>query len=540
MINLIPMPNNMSLKNGKCYIFRNRVLVKVAPELMGVRDLIDDAMKVRTYDAEKDCHLEFVYDPFHAEETYSLETFEGKAVVTAGSYSGAFYGLMTLRQLFSCDITKSETLIGEMLEISKDCPKYAWRGLHLDESRHFFGMEVVKRYLDFMSLYKLNRFHWHLTDDQGWRVEIEKYPLLTEIGAYRKGSQLHGWGCTEMDNTPHGGFYTKEQIREIISYAKDRCIEIIPEIDFPAHCAPVFAAYNHLACRNIPCEVPDYCGEVIPKQRGIKNWNRTLCLGKDETISFVYDVIDEIAELFPFEYFHVGGDEAPRNEWKECPACQKRIKDENLKNETNLQAWFTNKVNAHLKSRGKIMVGWNEILASNLTDTDIVAQYWTPMSDKKVLSHIGKGGNVILSKHKNFYFDMHYDYCTVEGTYSYEPSKSGIKESQLSNVLGLEGELWTEWVSSEKQLQFMVFNRALALSENAWSRGKSFSSFKERLQNHKKIMDTMGFYYGYDFITMKKNKGLKSRLSKANGFSMKHIDAEYRINELHAAKEKVL
>ncbi len=537
MINIIPMPNNMSLKNGKCYIFRDRVLVKVAPELKKIRDLIDSTMKVRTYDATENCHLEFIYDPFHADEVYSIETFEGSIKVTAGSYSGAFYALMTLRQLFACDTSERETLIGEMLCIKKDSPKYRWRGLHLDESRHFFGMEAVKKLLDFMSLHKLNRFHWHLTDDQGWRVEIRKYPLLTEIGSYRKGSQLHSWNCPEMDNTPHSGFYTQQQIKEIVSYAKDRCIEIIPEIDFPAHCAPVFAAYNDMACRSIPCEVLDFYGGIIPKKRGIKNWNRTLCLGKDEVISFVCDIIDEVSELFPFEYFHVGGDEAPHNEWKECPACQKRIKDENLKDEYDLQGWFTNKVNTYLKSKGKTMVGWNEILASKLTDHDIVAQYWTPRSDKNIIPHIEKGGNVILSCHKNFYFDMHYNYCTVHDTYSYEPSKSGIGKEMLDRVFGIEGELWTEWIPSEKHLHFMLFNRSLALSENAWTLGKNYGSFTERLQNQKKIMDTMDFYYGFDFLTMKKNTALKKYLSKANGFTMKHNDAEFRLNEIHAAKE---
>mgnify|MGYP003298330335 FL=1 len=260
--------------------------------------------------------------------------------------------------------------------------------MQLDESRHFFGMQEVRKLIDYMAMYKLNRFHWHLTDDQGWRIEIKKHPLLTEIGSKRKGSQLHSWRSLDMSHTPVEGYYTHEDIKQIIAYAKARCVEIIPEIDFPAHCASVLASYNDLACREISCEVPDFFGGIIPESRGMKDWNRTLCLGKDEVLSFVYDVIDEVAELFPFPYFHVGGDEAPKNEWEKCPRCQERMKAEGLKNETELQGWFTNKLNAYLKTQGKIMIGWNEVLAAKGIDSDIVAQYWISRNGKNVIKHL--------------------------------------------------------------------------------------------------------------------------------------------------------
>lgn len=536
MISIIPAPNNLTVKEGNCYLYKKRMLLKIDSELAAIEKLVGRYLGAVTENSEDEAHIEFIFDDTLGEETYSLITEAYKAKVFAGTYSGAFYGLMTLRQLFLADANDTETLCCEQVEILHDGPVHQWRGLQLDESRHFFGKETVKKYLDFMALYKLNRFHWHLTDDQGWRIEIEKYPLLTEIGAYRKGSQLHAWTCPETDPTPHGGYYTKEDIKEIIAYAKERCIEIIPEIDFPAHSAAAIASYNNLACREIPCEVFDFCGGIIPQKRGIKSWNRTLCLGKDEVIDFVKDVIDEVAELFPFPYFHVGGDEAPTDEWKKCPHCQKRIKDEKLKNEVNLQAWFTNVINAHLKEKGKTMIGWNEVLASKNTDTDVVAQYWTPKKDKNVLKHLKKGGQVILSNHKSFYFDMHYSYCTPKGTYSFKPEKVKIKKELKDSVLGYEAEMWTEWITNENQLFFMLFNRGLALSENAWSIKKDYSFFKTRLNSHKKLMKNMGIYFGNDLITMQKNKGYKKRKAKKNGFSHKHYDSEYRLNELYNEK----
>ncbi len=538
MIKLIPMPNNLIIKEGDCFLYKKRVILKVAQELQTIRPLVKEYLPIETRESEDAAHIEYIYDSDLGEETYSLIAEACCVKVFAGTYSGAFYGLMTLRQLFLTDEIDEETFICPQLEIREDSPENKWRGLHLDESRHFFGKDTVKKYLDYMALYKLNRFHWHLTDDQGWRIEIEKYPRLTEVGSYRKGSQLHAWDCKEMDHTPHFGYYTKEDIKEIIAYAKERCIEIIPEIDFPAHSAAAIAAYNELACRNIECEVFDFFGAVIPQGRGNKNWNRTLCLGKNDVIDFVKDVIGEVADLFPFEYFHVGGDEAPTNEWKKCPECQKRIKAEKLKDEVDLQRWFTNEINAFLKSKGKIMVGWNEVLASNKTEPDVVAQYWTPKDDKNVIRHLKKGGKVILSNHKNFYFDMYYAYCTVEDTYKFKPEKLKIKNELKDNILGVEAELWTEWIVNEKQLFFMLFNRGLALSENAWSKNKNFKSFKNRLEAHKAIMDKMGIYYGENILTMKKSKKFRKKMAKKNGFTHKHYDSDFRISEIYDSKLK--
>lgn len=533
MLNLIPIPKNYKEFKGGYSIDRDAVAVSFDKELQEIENVICEILKIQIAEPQKNVDISFVYDEKADKDAYSLSITDSGVKVYASSYEGAFYAMTTLRQLYKTDITDNKLLTASCVEIKNDKPLYEWRGLQLDESRNFFGKDTVKKLLDFMSLYKLNRFHWHLTDDQGWRVEVKKYPLLIEIGSKRNGTQLHSWSSIDKDPTPHEGHYTQEDIKEIIAYAKKRCIEIIPEIDFPAHCASAIAAYNYLACREIPWQVFDFCGNKLAEKQGIKNWNRPLCLGKDKVIDFAVDVISELADLFPFEYFHVGGDEAPTNEWKKCPNCQERMRKENLKNETELQGWFTNKLNAALKAKGKTMVGWNEILASNI-DRDIVAQYWTPGTDKNVNNHLQNGGKVILSNHKYFYFDMRYSYCTPKSTYKFSYKDSGIPEECKDKVLGVEGENWTEWTRTEKALFFKIFNRGLALAETAWSDEsvKNYSSFVERMQKQKKIMDALDIFYGSDDITMQKATLRKRYLSKKYGFSHDDNDSEFRLQEI--------
>ncbi|MGN0447643.1 MAG: beta-N-acetylhexosaminidase [Acutalibacteraceae bacterium] len=528
MTNLIPVPEKVKVFEGTFSFAGEKIILDCSNELIKVIPAVERAFGME-FKQGKNPELSFVYSSGESDESYSLEISQSGITVYAKAYAGAFYGLQSLTQLY---IIHGGSF--PLMKITCDEPKYKWRGLHLDESRHFFGKATVKKLLDFMALYKLNRFHWHLTDDQGWRIEIEKYPLLTEIGSKRKGSQLKNWNSKEMENIPHEGFYTKEDIKEIIAYAKDRCIEIVPEIDFPAHCASAIASYNHLACRKIECEVPDFYGWIIPQSRGIKNWNRPLCLGSDEAVQFALDVIDEVAELFPYKYFHVGGDEAPTNEWKACPDCQKRIKDNGLKNEVALQGWFTNRVNAHLKEKGKIMIGWNEVLASSIVDRDIVCQYWTPKKDRNVFTHLEKGGQVILSWHKYFYFDMLHSYCGVEDVYNFTSKTAGIKPKWEKDILGVEAETWTEWIDEENELFFKIWNRTLALSECAWSYDgvKNYKDFCERLQKHKIIADKKDIYYGSDEYTMHKAKSKKARLCKKQGISINDYDCEYELDKL--------
>lgn len=532
MLNVIPMPGLYYKEDGKIVLERNKI--KVDCQNKEIRDRILPMIKelLKSDYIETEENPDIIIRPFENKiEQYSIIMRDGKITIKVTNYRDAIYALSTLRQLFMTDLP-GDTLTSRCYSIIMDFPHKKVRGLQLDESRHFFGVETVKKLLDFMSLYKLNRLHWHLTDNQGWRIEIKKYPLLTEIGSKRKGSQLHHWQCSEMDETPHEGFYTQAQIKEIIDYAADRCIEIVPEIDFPAHCASAIAAYNDLACRDIPCEVFSFFSGKIPSSQGITDWNRPLCLGKDESLQFVFDVLDEVCELFPSQFIHVGGDEAPRQEWEKCPHCQKRIKDENLKDEAQLQGWFTNKINEHLKSKNKRMICWNEVLESGIADKDIIIQYWTPKPDRRVKQHIKAGGDVLLSCHKYMYFDMLHSYCTTKGTYYFDIKKAHLPKRYDRDICGYEGEIWTEFISNEDQLFFMLFNRALALSESAWTLDRDFYDFEQRVERHKKIMDALGISYGPDYLTMKKSTLKKRVLAKKHGIDPKHFDSEYRLSKI--------
>lgn len=533
MINLIPMPLSVTESFEVYSMEKKNATVFLSTELEGIYEILPLILNCEFKKAKDTADIRFIYDDAEEKEGYSLKINDKGVKIFASSYEGAFYALQTLRQLFESDIKNKKMLSARYTVITNDSPRYKWRGLQLDESRHFFGKDTVKKLLDFMAMYKLNVFHWHLTDDQGWRIEIEKYPLLTEIGSKRQGSQIKNWECTEYDYTPVEGCYTKDDIKEIVEYAKKRCIDIVPEIDFPAHCAAAIAGYNHLACREIPCEVFDFFGTIIAEKRGIKNWNRPLCLGKEEVYNFVFDVIDEVSELFPFPYFHVGGDEAPTNEWKECSCCQKKMKEEKLKDETELQGYFTNRVNEHLKSKGKIMIGWNEVLKAKLLNRDIVAQYWTPGKDANVTKHLKEGGKVILSCHKYFYYDMMHTYATVKNAYTFNPLSNNVPKSCMNAVLGIECENWTEWTDSEDMLFFKLYNRTVAMAENAWSDEsvKDYKDFAKRLQRHKYYADELGYYYGLDEVVMEKNELMKNKIIKKLGISFKDFDCEYKVDK---------
>lgn len=459
-------------------------------------------------------------------EAYTLEVNKNEIIINSGSEIGAYYAFQSLRQ-----ISKYEFGVRRVpCCVINDCPKYKWRGQQFDEARHFFGKDEVKRLLDFMFMMKLNVFHWHLTDDIGWRIEIDKYPLLTKIGSKRSYTQIHGWGSTDTDNTPYEGYYTKSDIAEIVDYAEKRGIMIVPEIDFPAHSASALAAYPQLACRELEREVPGYLGSKIPQSvYGIKDWNRPICVGKENTVQFVLDVIDEVSELFPAPYFHIGGDEAPKDEWKKCPHCQKAIRDNGLKNEEDLQGWFNNIVCRHLRKKGKKMIGWNEVLKAGNLDKNVIVQYWTPRRDRNVEKYCESGGNVILSNHQAFYFDMPYAQYPLGNTYNYSPEKYRIS-NENDNVLGLEAEAWTEWIDGREKLDLMLFPRMQALAENAWSQAqnKSFDGFLERLESFKRFFKLLDVNYAENSVAMPKNPFERAKIRK--NFHCGDTHLEVKIN----------
>lgn len=498
MINLIPMAQNVKEKNG-FYTFPGAVNVFSEIELPLVNTVSQEDGAIRIF---KDDSL--------AKDEYCLKIDSNGVKIKASDKIGAYYALQSVRMLGRFDEGKKTLPYVEI----KDKPRFEWRGLSLDESRHFFGKEYIKKYLDEMFRLKLNVFHWHLTDDQGWRIEIKKYPLLTEIGSKRAYTHIGGWKCTKKDETPYGGYYTQEDIKEIVEYAKERCISIVPEIDVPAHFAAALAAYPELACRNLKREVPGYFGGLIPTLAGVRDWNRPLCMGKESSIKFMFDVYDEVCELFPFEYFHVGGDECDVSEWKTCPDCQRAMKDNNLTSERDLQRLLTNKLCEYLKSKGKHMIGWNEVLKSDGVDKSVVVQQWLPGKDKNCENYINNGGKLIMSNHSSFYFDMTYAQYPLQNTYNFNPSKYGVNSSNIKNILGVEGELWTEWIGTTEKVEFLLHPRMEALAEVAWldEEKRDFNDFLARYNEYKSVYKKIGLNYAFNEIAMPKGFFKRSRI----------------------------
>ena len=466
--------------------------------------------------------IQFCFDAKQPKEGYRLSVQPTGIRVFASTHVGALYAIQTLRQIGQFDVQKTPTLVEIPAAEIVDYPRYAWRGQMLDCSRHFFSIAEIKRLLDLMLLHKLNVFHWHLTDDQGWRLEIKQFPLLTEIGSKRKDTQKSGWSQKkfELENKPCEGFYTQEEVRDVVEYARLRGIMIVPELDMPAHFAAAEAAYPYLACREIQSEVFWWCSAAIPEQAlGYKDnsWNRPACLGKDSTYQFIFAVLDEVCDLFPAPYFHIGGDEAPTDEWEKCPVCQAKMREEGLSSPRALQGYFTNRVRAYLETKGKRIIGWNEVLDSPNLDRSVIGQYWTNTRSKAAERHVKNGGDIILSRHLAFYFD--YPHCEVRlpYTYRFEPKRCGVRKKDENRVLGVEAELWTEFVPDVQKLDFNLFPRMAAVSETAWTpkKQKNFKDFAARLPRYIESLEALGVNYAPPAYILQKRHKTYARLMHA-------------------------
>jgi hexosaminidase len=360
-----------------------------------------------------------------------------------------------------------------------------------------FPVEYIKRYIDMIALHKMNTFHWHLTEDQGWRIEIKKYPRLTEVGAYRKETIVGKPGKKPRvyDGKPYGGFYSQAEVREIVAYAKSRFVTIIPEIEMPGHSLAALAAYPDLACTKGPFEVGKIWGVV----------EDVYCAGKDETFNFLEDVLTEVAELFPGKYIHIGGDECPKKRWEKCPLCQKRIKDEGLKDEKELQSYFIKRIEKFIVSKGKRLIGWDEILEGGL------APEATVMSWRGVAGGIDaakQGHDVIMSPNSYVYLDYYQaepagqplaigGYMPLENVYSFDPQFPELSVEENKHILGLQGNVWTEYLDTPQYMEYMTFPRALAISEIGWTPGskKDFEDFLARLKVQSLRYDKIGINY---------------------------------------------
>jgi hexosaminidase len=423
-------------------------------------------------------------------EGYLLEITPQNVKIYARNSSGAFYGVQTLRQLLPINIEGK--LINKNVELTLPCvkiedyPRFVWRGYMLDVARHFHGTETIKKILDIMALLKLNTFHWHLTDDQGWRIEIKKYPKLVEIGSKREKSQTTGFlSIRKTDNLPHSGYYSQEEIKEIIKYANDRFITIVPEIEMPGHARAALASYPNLSCRGNQMRVSPHWG--IHKD--------IFCVGKEEVFDFIFNVLDEIIILFPSNVIHIGGDEVPKKRWKECSFCQSRLKHEKLASEDDLQVYFTNRIVSYLNARGKRLMGWSEILDEELKG-DVIPQFWF-RGKKKVIEYIQNGGNAIMSNFKFVYLDHSYSFTPLKLAYEFEPIPNYLEERYHGNILGSEALMWCEFVPNLKRLEWQTFPRLIALSEVNWTvkKNRNYKSFLKRLNILLTRFDLMGINY---------------------------------------------
>ncbi len=419
-------------------------------------------------------------------EGYSLHISPTEINISAITPAGVFYGIQTLLQILPPEIESSNAtnLVWAILCVKiEDYPRFPWRGFMLDESRHFFGKDVVKKLLDQMARLKFNKFHWHLTDDQGWRIEIKKYPLLTEIGSKRKGTITPQ---NRLDGIPVSGFYSQNDLKEIIDYAAERFITIIPEIDVPGHTTAFIASYPELSCTGGPFEVSTHFG--IHRE--------VLCIGKEKTFQVVQDIFDEIIEIFPSEIIHTGGDETPTRRWKRCPDCQTRLNKEGLEKLGDLQVYFTNRIADYLSSQGCRLMGWNEILNEKLSK-NAVCQYWFGQI-LEVIDHIRNGRDVIMSEMTAVYLNYPYKITPLIKTYQYDPIPNDLEEKYHQYILGIEACLWAEFVKDRKRLEWQVFPRLIAVAETGWTpkKKKNFNSFEKRLDSYLKRLEISGINYG--------------------------------------------
>ncbi len=424
-------------------------------------------------------------DKEYGAEGYRLAITEKSITLSAARRAGLFYGIQSLLQV----LPESEKA-GFRLPVGTvfDRPRFKWRGMLLDCGRHFMKKDFVKRYIDLLAGIKMNRLHWHLTEDQGWRIEIKKYPRLTEIGAWRKYE----------DGTVYGGFYTQDDIREVVAYAKSRFVTVVPEIEMPGHSTAALAAYPQFSCTGGPFEVSTLWG--VHKD--------IYCAGNDSVFTFLQDVLDEVIDLFPSKYIHIGGDEAPKARWRECGKCQQRIKDEGLADEHELQSYFIRRIGKYLNSRGKRLIGWDEILEGGLAP-DATVQSWRGVDG--ALAAARSGHDAIVSPTTHAYFDYKVYKLDMRKVYEFDPVPEGLEPEFEKHILGGECNVWTERIPQEK-VDYMVFPRILAMSENLWSAKEkdSFAAFLKRVDLRYPALKNMGVTWGPEASPVRIQPELKS------------------------------
>lgn len=511
---IIPVPNQTTIGTGVWIVKKPATISYDNAQLKPAADYLSQMLSRATgykFTVKKSKgDIRLVLDNNGHEGAYTLNVTTKGVVIKGDTYRGVINGISTLRQLFPDDI-ESQSVINRTWNVScvsiTDAPSYEWRGMELDCSRHFFTVEEIYHLLDVLSLYKIDKMHWHLTDDQGWRVEIKRYPLLTERGAWRTYNNQDSICMkraidedapdlkipsdrikTDNDgNTIYGGYYTQQQIRDIVEYARIRGIEIIPEIDMPGHSLMAINNYDGLSCF---------------KQIGWgKLFSTPMCPGKDSMLEFCKNVWTEIFDLFPSHYVHIGGDEVDMKNWKTCPDCQKRMRDNNLTSEPQLQTWFNHYMEDFFSKHGKTMIGWDEIIAGGLTANSAVMWWrsWSPESPKQTTSH---GNALICTPNSEFYIDYQEDKNSIPKIYAFDPLK-GLDSEEQKLVLGVQANLWTEGVPTMNRVWYQAFPRVIATAELGWSKKQNMNleDFNRRLIAQLPRLQKMGVTYRIPDIT---------------------------------------
>lgn len=510
-VSIIPMPQKCVEKKG-VFTINNETTIYLSDDNKDMRSAItlwNDLMataagfQLKLSSKPKSsnvirCHIN---SSLSNEEAYKLTVLRASIKIEAKTPKGVFYAFQTLRQLMPPAIEQNTKVEEDFVwkvpcVVIEDTPSFTYRGLMLDVSRHFMPKEMVKRYIDLMSFHKLNTFHWHLTDDQGWRIEIKKYPKLTSVGGFRDKTIVghakdkpYKWEVQR-----YGGFYTQEDVKEVIAYAQKRFVEVIPEIEMPGHATAALAAYPEYSCSGGPFEVEGRWGV----------FNDIFCT-KEATFEFMQNILDEVAALFPSMYIHIGGDEAPRIRWKNCVHCQQRMKQENLSKDAELQTYFVNRIEKYLSFKGKRIIGWDEIIEGGIPQRSTVMSW----RGEKGGIHAAKAGYDVIMTPNTYLYLNHYQFdpkteplafggfTTLEKVYSYYPVPQALTSEEAKHIKGVQGNLWTEYITSGEQVEYMVYPRAAALSEVAWSKkeSKDYENFYARLLDIKKHYDVMNLNY---------------------------------------------
>ncbi|MCC1482977.1 beta-N-acetylhexosaminidase [Winogradskyella immobilis] len=529
---IIPKPSEQISKSGE-FILKDFYAVSAENDLdnasIYLMNQIDGLIDIKLNPKHKS-KIEFIENLNLKEEEYYLDVSKKGISIQARDSRGAFYAVQSLFQLFPKNAGENNEIIIPFVNI-KDSPQFSYRGMHLDVGRHMYSVDFIKKYIDAIAMLKMNTFHWHLTEDQGWRIEIKKYPKLQEVAAYRDETLVGHYSDQphQFDGKRYGGHYTQEEIKDIVAYAQNRFVTIIPEIEMPGHSQAAIAAYPELGCTGEQVEVATKWGVF-----------EDIYCTKDETFNFLEDVLDEVLELFPSKYIHIGGDEAPKTRWKTCKDCQKRIKDEGLKDEHELQNYFITRMEKYLNSKGRQIIGWDEILEGGLAPNATVMS-WRGTSG--AVEAAKSGHNVVMTPTSHCYFDYYQSdnedeplaiggFLPLEKVYGFNPIPEELTKEDAKFVLGAQGNIWTEYMPTEEQVEYMAFPRMLAMSEVLWSKpeNKNYKNFVSRLENFHKRLDALDINYAnhlyeiegnmlsedgkafYDLITLTEGKTIRYTL----------------------------